>query len=365
MSFSLPTAVRRSAQAILVAGLLPTFLVCTPPDRGSTVRFTIELDYSRGAFADPDDAINRVFEVLRARIREFAGRRAVVELLRPDRIIVELPGVTDPQRARDIIQRSAFLEFRITDMEGRFESSRAAIDAALSRAGVRHAVGGPVAGPPPIEHLLVPDTSETATDSAASDSPGAVTDTAGRSITDPDAPGVFSSLLFSGSLNGEYLVPEEDFAFLDSVMQMPEFQGAVPRGIDLLWSTESLSQGGRPFRALYAVADRAILTGNQLSDVQAQVDATYNQAVVNFQLTPVGGREFSRETAQHIGDYMAIVLDGRVQGRPPVIRSQIGRRGQIELGSSSLQDAQDLALALRAGALPAPIVIVEETTVTR
>jgi preprotein translocase subunit SecD len=52
-----------------------------------------------------------------------------------------------------------------------------------------------------------------------------------------------------------------------------------------------------------------------------------------------------------------------VQGRPPVIRSQIGRRGQIELGSSSLQDAQDLALVLRAGALPAPIVIVEERTV--
>ena len=60
---------------------------------------------------------------------------------------------------------------------------------------------------------------------------------------------------------------------------------------------------------------------------------------------------------------MAIVLDGRVQGRPPVIQSQIQRRGQIELGSASIQDAQDLALVLRAGALPAPIAIVEERTV--
>jgi preprotein translocase subunit SecD len=60
---------------------------------------------------------------------------------------------------------------------------------------------------------------------------------------------------------------------------------------------------------------------------------------------------------------MAIVLDGRVQGDPPVIRSQIGQRGQIELGSASLQQAQDLALVLRAGALPVPLVIVEERTV--
>jgi preprotein translocase subunit SecD len=60
---------------------------------------------------------------------------------------------------------------------------------------------------------------------------------------------------------------------------------------------------------------------------------------------------------------MAIMLDGRVHRQPPVIRSQIGRRGQIELGSASLQEAQDLALVLRAGALPAPIQIVEERTV--
>jgi preprotein translocase subunit SecD len=72
---------------------------------------------------------------------------------------------------------------------------------------------------------------------------------------------------------------------------------------------------------------------------------------------------FERETGRHVNDFMAIILDGRVQGTPPVIKSQIGQRGQIELGSSSLQDANDLALVLRAGALPAPLVIVEERTI--
>src|SRR6185295_8898576 len=89
----------------------------------------------------------------------------------------------------------------------------------------------------------------------------------------------------------------------------------------------------------------------------------YNQSIVTFALTRSGGRIFGRETARHIGDFMAIILDGRVQGAPPVIRSQINQRGQIELGSATLQQAQDLALVLRAGALPAPLVIVEERTV--
>src|SRR2546422_11395289 len=60
---------------------------------------------------------------------------------------------------------------------------------------------------------------------------------------------------------------------------------------------------------------------------------------------------------------MAIILDGRVQGQPPIIKSQIGQRGQIELGAKPLQDAQDLALVLKAGALPAPLTIIEESTI--
>jgi len=84
---------------------------------------------------------------------------------------------------------------------------------------------------------------------------------------------------------------------------------------------------------------------------------------VNFTLSRRGGRTFERETTKHINDNMAIVLDNLVQSQPPVIRNTISTRGQIELGNSSLQDAQDLALVLKAGALPAPLQIVEERTV--
>jgi len=82
--------------------------------------------------------------------------------------------------------------------------------------------------------------------------------------------------------------------------------------------------------------------------------------VVEFTLNNEGGRRFRAETAKHIRDYMAIVLDERVMGRPPVIQSAIGTRGQITMGQGrSLQEAQDLALVLRAGALPVPLKVAE------
>jgi preprotein translocase subunit SecD len=88
-----------------------------------------------------------------------------------------------------------------------------------------------------------------------------------------------------------------------------------------------------------------------------------SQSVVEFQLSRRGGRIFGQETARHVNDFMAIILDGRVQGVPPVIKSQINARGQIELGTRPLEEANDLALVLRAGALPAPLTIVEERTI--
>ena len=100
---------------------------------------------------------------------------------------------------------------------------------------------------------------------------------------------------------------------------------------------------------------RPIITGEALIGAkpnQVPIEGT----VVEFTLNNEGGRRFRVETGKHVGDYMAIVLDQRVMGRPPVIQSAIGTRGQITMGQGrSLQDAQDLALVLRAGALPVPL----------
>src|SRR5207249_10820205 len=91
-------------------------------------------------------------------------------------------------------------------------------------------------------------------------------------------------------------------------------------------------------------------------------DQVTNQSVVDFVLSRSGGRKFERETGRHANHYMAIILDDRVQGQPPIIKSQIRQRGRIELGSKPLQAAQDRALVRRAGALPAPLAIVDGST---
>jgi len=310
------------------------------------IHLALEIDQSRGPVGDPGDALRRAEEVIRNRIDEFGVAEPLVQRVGTERIIVELPGLRDPARAKQIVQRSAFLEFRITDMRSAFRAALPQIDAALRRAGVR-ATGAP-GGVSAVEQLLGGDTTRQA-DTTAADS--------------LVAGGALSSLMFQGQLPGEFLVPEEDFPRADSLVHLPDVQRLIPRGLELLWSAGPLSQGARSYYGLYAVDRRPIITGEYLADAQAQIDPTYNQAVATFQLTRRGGRIFSVETGRHVNDYMAIVLDGRVQGRPPIIKSQIGQRGQIELGNASLQEAQDLALTLRAGALPAPLIIVEERTV--
>lgn len=313
------------------------------------MHLALEIDQSSGTVVNPEDALDRALTVIRSRIDEFGVGEPLIQKVGDSRIVVELPGIDDPSRARAIIERSAFLEFRITDMENRFRDVIPQIDAALRRSGIAARAQGTQTST--IEQLLGTDT--------VAESNSAVQ----GSFEDLTAVGAFSSLLFSGELPGEYLIPEEDFPRVDSMINLQIVQQVIPRGLDLRWGNEPLSRGTRSFRPLYAVDDRPIITGDLLSDAQAQIDPLFNQAIVNFQLTRSGGRIFGRETARHIGDYMAIVLDGRVQNRPPVIRSQIRRRGQIELGNVSLQEAQDLALVLRAGALPAPLTVVEERTV--
>ena len=309
------------------------------------IHLALEVDQSKGPIPDCADAIQRAERVVRTRIDEFHTTEPVVQIQGRCRLIVELAGEKDPARAKSIVQRTAFLEFRITDMKGLFKDALPQMDAALRKAGVKSRTG---AAPSAVAQLFGGDTTKAAKDTAA----------------DANAPGVLSSLLFQGTLPGEYLVPEEQWPLVDSLIQRPDVKAAMPRGIELRWGAQSESRGARPYRALYAVEAKPIITGENLVKAVARRDPLTNGSIVPFQLNRTGARVFSQETARHIGDYMAIILDGRVQGQPPVIRGQIGANGQIELGTKPLQEASDLALVLRAGALPAPLTIVDERAIS-
>jgi preprotein translocase subunit SecD len=269
----------------------------------------LELDQSKRASADPVRDIDLALTVLRKRIDEFGVSEPLIQKQGDERIVVELAGIKDPGRAQAIVQKSAFLEFRITDRTEGLDKALPAMDRALQRLGVKAATGTPAATPSAVTELLQGDSARP--DSAAADSA-------------PVLGGALSSLIQTAATAGtvlypgEYLVEEGAVARVDSLLELPDVRALDP------------------------------LTGGP---------------ILTFELDRKGARDFGEGTGRNVGNYMAIILDDRVQGRPPVIQERIERRGQITLSGKSFQEARDLALTLRAGALPIPLKIVERTEV--
>jgi preprotein translocase subunit SecD len=315
------------------------------------MHLALELDQSKQVSADPKKDLDLALTVLRKRIDEFGVEEPLVQKVGDSRIVVELAGITDPARAKGIVQRSAFLEFKITNKTGALEKTLPAMDRTLRNLGIKGAAEPEK--PSAVQQLLGGDTTRTGgKDSTAKDTAAVIG-------------GVLSGLIQSSAsgMPGEYMVPEPAFPRVDSLLSIPAVARQLPRGLTLRWSAAPASVGVQPVRFLYALDDRSIVTGSNLVNAQAQIDPLTNGPIVTFELDRAGGRKFGDETGKHVGDYMAILLDGRVQGRPPVIQSRIGRNGQITLGGKTLQEAQDLALTLKAGALPIPLKIVEERQV--
>jgi protein-export membrane protein SecD/preprotein translocase SecF subunit len=314
------------------------------------MHLALELDQSTKVSANPSADIQRAVQVLRKRTDQFGVTEPLVQQVGNDRIVVELAGISDPSRAKGIVQKSAFLEFRITEKTGAFDRSIPSMDRVLRGLGL-NAPAGAAAKPSAVQQLLGGDSAKTGPD------------------TTTMVGGVLASLVQPASAAGiqaspgEYVVNETAFPRVDSLLNLPAVKALWPRNVEFLWAGQPTSAGVNQYRLLYAVDEKPIITGENLVDATAAVDPLTNGPIVRFELDRAGGRKFGSETAKHVGDFMAIVLDGRVQGRPPVIQSRIDRSGQITLGNRSLQEAQDLALTLRAGALPVPLKVVEERQV--
>ncbi|MBI2586922.1 MAG: protein translocase subunit SecD [Rhodospirillales bacterium] len=135
--------------------------------------------------------------------------------------------------------------------------------------------------------------------------------------------------------------------------------GRVPPGSQLLPSDERDARG-KP--AMYVVRKRVMVSGDTLIDSQPGFDSRTREPVVTFRFDSAGAKRFGDTTAKNVGKPFAIVLDGKVISAPVIREPILGGSGQIS-GRFSVQEAQDLALLLRAGALPAPLTILEERSV--
>jgi preprotein translocase subunit SecD len=318
------------------------------------MHLALEIDESKGAVADKGRAIDDALTVVRNRIDEFGVSEPVVQKAGADRIIVELPGIDDPRRAQDVVQKSAYLEFQITDETQALEKALPRLDAILKDKKVvtGTVTGGQRDSAPAgagLQSLFTADTTKKP-DSARTDSAGAAPTVGG--------PGAFSKLIQQGQMPGEYYVAQSDVPLLTQYLTMPEVQAVLPPGKVVRWSSDTVSLGNSIYRAIYVLDAKPIITGEFLTDAKPNSDPIEGN-LVQFTMNNEGARRFRTETARHIKDHMAIVLDQRVMGQPPVIQSAIGANGQITMGGKPLQAAQDLALVLRAGSLPVPLKVVE------
>ncbi len=251
----------------------------------------------------------QALETIRNRVDELGVAEPVIVKSGKDRIIVELPGIKNPERAKKVIGKVAELEFKEV------------VDVARTPQELITKLGGTI---PPGEEVIVKPS--------------------------PKGPKFFI-------VKGD---KEEEIKVNSYEELVKKFGGKVPEGQQILIQEIKNREGKVVGYNFFIVKREPILTGAYLQDAYPSRDE-YGMPAVSFVLNSKGAKIFENYTANHIGTRLAIVLDNKVQSAP-VIRSQIGARGQIS-GQFTYQEAKDLAIVLRAGALPAPVKIIEETTV--
>jgi len=208
-------------------------------------------------------AADQALETIRNRVDQFGVSEPDIRPQADHRILVQLPGIKDPERAKELIGKTALLEFKLVDEENNLEEA---------------------------------------------------------------------------------------------------LKGNVPPGSEILYQSAVDRKTGQKRQVPYLLKRRTLITGEYITDARVQIDSQYGEPYVSLSFDNRGARLFERITGENIDKRLAIVLDGNVNSAP-VIRDRIpGGKAQIT-GSFTMDEAKDLAIVLRAGALPAPVKILEERTV--
>ena len=225
-----------------------------------------------------DSAINQALETIRNRIDQFGVAEPLVQRQGLKQIVVQLPGIRDPKRAKDLIKETALLEFKMLDEENQMKM-----------------------------------------------------DLPARIPRDREA----------------------------EVVKQAESK--LPEGSQILFERAVERDTGREYRIPYLVKKRVMLTGDVLSDARVSI-GQFNDPYVSITFDGKGGHEFDRITSENVKKRMAIVLDNTIYSAPVIQERISGGRAQIT-GTFTTQEANDLAIVLRAGALPAPLKIIQDLTV--
>jgi len=274
---------------------------------------------------DKNEVVERTAFVIKNRIDNLGIAEPIVQKIGAERIMVQLPGVLDRERAREIIGRTAQLEFRLLAEPQILEMTINRIDRYLSGQ----------------TDTLKNDT--TKADTLLKNKP-------------------FSSLLIN--YGGDIAIIEEFIDSVKKILSREDVINLIPKGYKFFFGNLE-SSGNSKFRRLYLLRDKADLTGAYLTNAVATVGGDQfnpNAPVVSLEFNPRGAMIFANITSSNVGKRLAIVLDSFVYSAPQIREAILGGRAQIT-GIQTMQEAKDLANILKAGALPAPVRILEERSV--
>ena len=154
-----------------------------------------------------------------------------------------------------------------------------------------------------------------------------------------------------------------EFKLVDEKASVDEaLKGNIPEGSELLYEKNINNETGRVTTSPIVLKKKTVLSGDVISDARVAIDSQYNKPYVSITFDSRGSRMFDQITAENVKKRMAIVLDGTVYSAPVIQERISGGRAQIS-GTYAMEEATDLAIALRAGALPAPVKILQNLTV--
>ncbi len=283
----------------------------------------LEVDKSRLSAAEAKDATDRAMEVLRNRVDQFGVAEPLIQRQGEDRIVVQLPGLTDRQRARELLGKTALLEFKLVRTAEEARNLFQRLDSYLAARGAGAGAG--------LDTLL-------------------------------QRQPLTSHFL---DLSTSAFIRLEDLPTVERLLATPGTDSIVPADTQLLWSAEDINFQGVTGRSLYVLKRESEMTGGSIATAEARIGLEQTNPGawgVSMTMTPRGRADFARVTGNNVGRQLAIILDGRVNSAPN-IRERIPSGDASITGSFTIDQAKDLSIVLRAGALPAPVRIVEERSV--
>ena len=366
-----------------VSGGQPLALIFNTPSMKEINANSTDEEVLKVLRAESDDAIAASYDILRSRIDRFGVTSPNIQRLpNSNRILVELPGVKEPERVRKLLQGSASLEFWETYSTNELMGALEQADALLrniksSEAAPAEEATEEVAeeAAPAEDNALVAEVAEQTSEAAVA--------TEAMSFEEQEKINPLFVRLFPGAVYADANNPiigyatSTDTTIVNKYLAMPQIKALFPRDVRFMWSVKpyenkrAAAEGvADPFDGkfeLFAVKvntfdGKAPLDGSVVVDATADYARQGADAEVSMTMNSEGMQKWAQLTGQNIGRAIAIALDGYIYSAPNVLSAIDGGQSRIT-GNFTINEAKDLANVLKSGKVRAPSRIIQDTVV--